>query len=182
MVLMMVLIVGCSGMKPEDFAGTEPEFILEEYFQGKSKAWGIFQDRFGNLRREFTVDIDGTWDGSKLTLVEDFVYSDGETEQRVWEITKTGDKRYRGTADGVVGEAVGVLSGKAFNFRYQFDLPLSGSTLRVNFDDWMWLQPEGQEVINKARVSKLGVTLGERTIFFQKLPAVEQAAFAEAAE
>ena len=51
-------LTGCSGaMKPEDFEGKEPRFVLEDFFEGKTKAWGMFHDRFGNLRREFEVDI-----------------------------------------------------------------------------------------------------------------------------
>ena len=38
---------GCSQMKIEDFAGTEPEFVLEDYFAGHTRAWGMFEDRFG---------------------------------------------------------------------------------------------------------------------------------------
>ena len=46
----------------------KPDLILEQYFLGKTFASGIFEDRFGNVRRQFTVDIDGTWDGKTLTL------------------------------------------------------------------------------------------------------------------
>ena len=44
---------------------------------GADRAWGQFQDRFGEVRRRFRVEVDGTWDGETLTLVEDFVYNDG---------------------------------------------------------------------------------------------------------
>ena len=74
--LLAFVLVGCSSMKPEDFAGKEPKLVLEDYFLGQTKAWGIFEDRFGRLRRSFVVDITGTWDEEKqlLTLKEDFVY------------------------------------------------------------------------------------------------------------
>ena len=109
-------------MKPDDFAGKEPRFVLEDYFAGQTKAWGLFQDRFGKLRRQFEVEIDGTWDGEILILVEDFVYDDGETEQRIWHIRKTGPHTYDGKANGVVGTAAGVAYGSAVNWRYDFDL------------------------------------------------------------
>jgi len=60
LVMTLLSVTGCSTMKPEDFEGREPRFVLEEYFAGKTKAWGIFQDRFGTLRRQFTVDIMAT--------------------------------------------------------------------------------------------------------------------------
>jgi len=102
----LIGISGCSTMKPEDFAGREPALVIEDYFAGRTKAWGIFQDRFGQLRRQFEVEIQGDWDGKTLTLVEDFLYDDGETEQRVWRITKRGEHAYEGRADGVIGVGV----------------------------------------------------------------------------
>ena len=42
-------------MKIEDFENTEPKFVLEEYFLGKTKAWGMFEDRFGRIQRQFVA-------------------------------------------------------------------------------------------------------------------------------
>lgn len=166
--LVVLLTLGaCSSMKIEDFAGTAPELRPEVYFAGKTRAWGIFEDRFGNLRREFVVDIDGKVEGDTLTLTEDFRYSDGETERRVWTIRRTGEGRYEGRAADVVGTAEGLAAGKALNWSYDLMLKISGSEMKVRFDDWMYLQPGGV-LINRATVSKFGVTLGVVTIFFNK--------------
>ena len=165
--LSMTLLTGCSGMKPEDFAGREPRFRIEDYFAGKTRAWGIFQDRFGTLRRQFVVDIDGAWDGETLTLVEDFVYDDGQTEQRTWRIRKTGEHSYEGHADGVIGTAKGESFGNALNWNYRFALKVGDSTWNVTFDDWMFLQDDSV-MINRAEVSKFGIELGEVTIAFRK--------------
>lgn len=162
-------------MKPEDFAGTTPRFVLEDYFTGKVRAWGVFQDRFGQLRRQFTVDIDGSWDGEVLTLVEDFVYDDGETERRIWRIRRIDEHRYEGTADDVVGTATGISYGNALNWQYDFDLQVGEGTYRVHFDDWMFLQDE-EVMINRAEVTKWGFSVGEASIFFRRLGAEEAAA------
>ena len=154
-------------MKLDDFTGREPELRLEEYFAGPSKAWGVFFDRFGKARRQFTVDLNGTVDGDTLTLVEDFVYDDGETERRVWTITRTGPDTYEGSAGGVVGKAVGAARGNAVNWRYDFDLPVGESVWRVAFDDWFLLQPGGV-LINRAEVSKFGIGIGEVYVTFVK--------------
>lgn len=164
----LVLLTGCGSMKIEDFAGNEPKFVLEEFFEGRSQATGVFYDRFGDIRRQFTVDIVGTVDGDRLTLVEDFVYDDGETERRVWELTRTGEDTYEGTAEGVVGMATGKIAGNAFHWTYTFDLKMKDRTLRVKFDDWMFLQPNGV-VMNVATVTKWGFELGTAVISFQKL-------------
>lgn len=162
-------------MKPEDFAGSEPPLILEEYFAGKTRAWGLFEDRFGDIRRQFVVDIVGTWDGERLVLEEDFVYADGEIDRRVWRIRKIDDHHYEGTADDVVGTAKGIRYGNALNWRYQLDLPVKGRTWRVTFDDWMLLQPDGV-LMNRARVTKWGLEIGQVTLTFQKQDAAQAAA------
>ena len=165
----LTILSGCGAVKPEDFAGRTPTLLIEEYFAGQTRAWGMFQDRFGNVRRQFTVDIDGTWDGETLTLVEDFLYDDGEVEQRIWTITKTGQNTYTGQANGVIGVAEGQAFGNALNWRYRFALDVGDSTLNVTFDDWMFLQDD-RVLVNRADVTKLGFRLGEVTLFFQKIP------------
>ena len=42
-----------------------------------------------------------------------------------------------------------------------------GDSMRVDFDDWMWLQEDGR-LLNIAYMQRFGVTLGEVTIFFEK--------------
>ncbi|RVU33689.1 DUF3833 domain-containing protein [Hwanghaeella grinnelliae] len=163
----ILILAGCSNMDVTDFKNGEPTLVLEEYFDGKTLAAGLFQDRFGTVRRQFTVEIDGSWDGETLTLVEDFDYSDGETERRVWTLKKLDAHRYEGTAEGVIGTASGAAYGNAFNWVYTFDLKVGDGTWRVDFDDWMFLQPGGV-LINKATVSKWGITIGEVTLSFHK--------------
>ena len=91
MLLPLLLVAGCSTMKPSDFAGSEPRLDLFAYFEGKTRAWGIFEGRSGELKRQFTVDILGVVEGDRLTLTEDFVYADGETQQRIWVIDRLDD-------------------------------------------------------------------------------------------
>ena len=163
----LIVLNSCTSMKPMDFKELTPTLAIEEYFVGETRAWGLFEDRFGKLRRQFTVDIVGTWDGEVLVLDERFQYSDGETDRRVWKITKTGPHTYEGLADDVVGAASGEAYGNALNWRYDMDLKVGDGTLRVHFNDWMFLQPSGV-LLNRARVSKLGFRIGEVTLAFVK--------------
>ena len=163
----LLVLSGCTNMKPTDFSGTTPQLRIEEYFAGHTRAWGIFEDRFGNLRRQFVVDIDGKWDGETLVLDERFLYSDGEKDRRVWTIRKIDAHRYEGQAADVIGVAVGEAYGNALNWRYDMDLKVGEGTLRVHFNDWMFLQESGV-LVNRARVSKFGIEIGEVTLFFQK--------------
>ena len=154
-------------MDPKQFKDAEPRLELEDYFAGETRASGIFEDRFGRLRRQFTVDITGTLDGDMLVLDERFEYSDGETDRRVWTIRKIGRHTYEGRADDVIGVARGEAYGNALNWRYDIDLKVGDGALRVHFNDWMFLQPSGV-LLNRARVSKFGIEIGQVTLAFTK--------------
>ena len=74
-VITLFFVVSCStNMDIDKFKNNNPELILEDYFSGKVEAWGLFHDRFGNLQRSFSVDIDGKKDGDTLVLNEKFLY------------------------------------------------------------------------------------------------------------
>ena len=162
-------LAACSGRpRLEERTDAPQSLVLEAYFDGQLTAWGQFQDRFGTVRRSFVVAIQGEWDGETLTLTEDFVYEDESREQRVWRLRKTGANTWAGTAASVVGEAVGEVRGDAFNWRYTIDLQTPDGPLRASFDDWMWLQADGNTLINRAYMSKYGFDIGEVIIFFQK--------------
>jgi hypothetical protein len=164
----IVGLTACSG-RPElsDKTLSERELNLEEFFQGETVAYGQFQDVLGNVQRRFKVRIQGDWDGSILTLVEDFIYDDGAVEQRIWTLEKTGKETWKGTAPGVIGEALGEEQGDTFNWKYHIDLPIKTGTMRVRFDDWMWLMADDR-ILNRAYVSRHGVRIGEAIISFEK--------------
>ncbi len=165
--LLITSLAGCSSMNIDEFSGNQPELKIEEYFQGKTWAWGIVEDRFGKLRRSFKVVMEGKYQNNQLVLDEDFFYDDGSLDKRIWTIDTLEGNRYRGTAEGVIGVAKGKRAGNAFNWQYEMDLEISGRKWRVKFDDWLFLQPDGI-LINRATISKWGITLGTLTFVFTK--------------
>ena len=166
-ILSLIIIGGCSNMTVDEYDNASQSLVLEEYFAGKTRAWGLFEDRMGNVRREFVVDIEGHWDGKTLTLKEDFVYSDGERETRTWTLIKTGPDTYSGSTENIIGDAVGRVAGNAFNWQYDFNLKVGDSFWKVHFNDWMFLQHDGV-LLNKATVSRWGLKIGTVFISFNK--------------
>lgn len=165
--ILLLLIQGCSTMKLDDFAEKKPEFKLEEYFLGKTSASGLFIDRFGKVKRQFTVDMEGIQEGDLFILNETFLYDNGEEEFRRWEITKTGEKTYEGQSSDIVGVAQGGRSGNAINWHYTLKLKYGDGILNVQFDDWLIMQDE-KNVFNKATMKKFGIRLGDVYLFFRK--------------
>ena len=150
------------------FSLNEPKLVLENYFSGNLEAWGLFHDRFGNLKRQFRVKIVGKInDQSQLVLDESFLYDDGETENRVWTIDILGDGKYQGRADDVIGVANGIAVGNALNWKYELLLNVKDNKIKVSFDDWMFLQ-DRNILINRAEVKKFGINIGVVTITFLK--------------
>lgn len=166
----LLTLMGCSKMDAKQFEEGKPRFVLEDYFQGTTNATGIFVDRFGNLRRQFIVKIEGTWDGKELILDEDFSYSDGEKQRRIWRITKLDDNTYEGRAGDVVGVAKGKTFGNVLNWKYDLNLEVGDSIYKVHFNDWMFLQADGV-LLNKAVVSKWGIDIGTVFISFSRAAA-----------
>ena len=59
---------------------TIPVFDPATYFNGTLRAYGVFVDRFGSVRRQFYVAVEGRRMDQGFQLDEAFVYDDGETE------------------------------------------------------------------------------------------------------
>ena len=111
--------------------------------------------------------MDCKWDGDVGVLDEAFTYSDGTQQRRVWTLKALPNGRYEGRADDVVGMASGEARGNAFRWQYTLALPVDGQVWHVQFDDWMYLMDD-HVMLNKAVMSKLGVTLGEVTLSFKR--------------
>lgn len=158
---------GCASPEVADYAQEQPRLDLREYFNGPLTAHGLFTDRSGRVVKRFTVDLVGRWQGDQGVLEETFHYSDGSTQQRTWHLRDLGQGRWEGRADDVVGVAEGRAAGNALNWRYTLALPVDGRVWEVQFDDWMLLM-DRQVMLNRARMSKFGITLGEVTLSFHK--------------
>lgn len=169
--LTFTLLLGACASAPEpaSYAAEKPALELQDYFNGTLDAWGMFQDRSGKVVKRFTVLMKCRWDGDVGTFEEDFSYSDGTKDRRVWTLRKTGKNTYIGTAGDVVGEAVGNSAGNAFNLKYVLALPVDGTVYHMTMDDWMFLV-DGRVMLNRTSMSKFGVGLGSVTLSFTKRP------------
>ena len=167
LLMFSLTLTGCASLNLKEFANTQPKFDLPAYFAGDTWAYGIFQSRGGAVQRQFKVHLVGKQEGDTFVLTEHFQYSDGETGERIWRITRDGPDRYIGRADDIVGVAHGHEVGQALNWHYTLKLPYNGSTIDVRFDDWMFRLSD-KTMMNRAYVSKFGVRVGEVTLFFMK--------------
>jgi hypothetical protein len=160
-------LAGCASNGIEQYRAEQPALDLKTYLNGTLDGWGMFQGRSGEVKKRFHVVIEATWTGDTGVLDENFQWSDGSKSRRVWTLKKQADGSFRGTADDVIGEAIGEVAGNALRWRYVLALPVDGKVYHVNFDDWMFLM-DSKVMLNRSYMSKWGIDLGEVTLSFVK--------------
>ena len=150
---------------------SDPRFELTTFLAGSTRAWGIFEDRFGRLRRRFDVEMYGQWQNDVFRLDERFAYDDGRVENRTWLVTPVSAERFEATSDDCVGKASGTCLPGMIQMFYAFRLKLPARVLTVDFDDRIY-RISARTAVNRATVSKWGVRLGELSLFFEKQASV----------
>jgi Protein of unknown function (DUF3833) len=147
-------------------APSAPRFDLPSFLTGKTKAWGIFEDRFGRLRRRFDVDLQGQWQDGVFKLDERFVYDDGRVELRTWFVKPITADRFEATSEDCIGVAVGTYTEGTVHMSYAFRLRLPTRVINVDIDDRLY-RVNAHTAINRSTVRKWGITIGEITLFFE---------------
>ncbi len=160
-------VAACAQPKLDDYAGGTPRLDLRTYLDGALTASGVFFGRGGRADLRFVAEMTGAWNGDVGTLSERFVYDDGRTDERVWTIAYTDEDSFTATAHDVVGQAVGAQSGNAARMTYRLLVPRGDDEVEVSMEDWFYLLEDGT-LINRARMSKFGFTVGELVVAFRK--------------
>ena len=169
LIILTLVVSGCSlTIDGDDYKEQAPAFNLVEFFDGKVTAWGIVQNRSGEVVQRFIVNIDGSVEGNELVLDETFEYIIGEgVTERVWRLQMNADGTFTGSASDIEGPAIGTPHGNAFNFIYEMDLAVDGSTYRVAFDDWFFAIDD-KTLMNRSYIKKFGIVMADVTIFMQR--------------
>lgn len=152
-------LTACSQVQVTDYREFKPELDPENFFAGQLTAHGVVKNRKGKVIRTFYADIDASWDNGVGTLVEDFVFDDGEKQQRIWTLTPSGEGSYIGTAGDVIGDGDMQVSGNSIFLDYVLQIAYGDGTIDLRVDDRMYLvSPD--VLINESRLSKFGINVG----------------------
>lgn len=161
------LLASCSNNKINQYANNTPKLDIQSFLNGKITGYGVVEDYGANITRRFNFSGIASWAGNNGRFDEKIVYSDGKEESRIWTITKLNESSYEATTPDVIGKAVISVAGNAMNWKYTMNIKVDDSIYKINFDDWMYLMPDGQ-LINRNYFKKFGLTVGELTLFMQK--------------
>ncbi|MFT5502707.1 MAG: hypothetical protein ACI845_000276 [Gammaproteobacteria bacterium] len=155
-----LLIGGCSSVKVTDYRDNKPVMVLESFFNGLLVGHGVIKNRSGKVIRSFSVDIKASWENGVGTLDENFIFNDGETQQRIWTLTKNVDGSYSGTAGDVVGQARIHASGNSLFLDYLLTINYDGNEIDLRIDDRMYLLTD-RLLLNESTLLKWGFEVGE---------------------
>ena len=163
----VLLFVGCA-MKPPIPDSVGESFVLERDLVGDTVATGSFSAIDGT-EREFIAYINGSWDGSAVTLVEDFEFADGVKERKTWVLTQLDNGEWSGTREDVVGTARGYQDGKAFRLDYTMALPDDDGNpgRKMKFRDVIVNDLDGN-IINNATVGLWGLRVATVNLLIER--------------
>ncbi len=166
LILLPSVSAGCA-ISVDEYRDEKPALIVEQFFSGDLEAHGVVAERSGKVVKRFSCDMHGTWDGETLELDEDFTWSDGTRQKRLWRLTKQPDGTFSGTAGDVVGTAFGEASGNTLHLVYDLSVPVDGSTTVLHVDDWLYLVTD-DVLMNHSELTKFGLSAAEVFLTIRK--------------
>ncbi|MGB0749330.1 MAG: DUF3833 family protein [Magnetospiraceae bacterium] len=148
-------------------AATRHSLAPEAFFLGRSVADGVFEDRFGRVRRRFHLSLHGERRDGAFHLAETTTDDTGAISQRRWVVLQTEAGHYRGTAEDIIGPAVGCLTAKGMHWRYGMRLGPSPLLRHVQVEDWLYDAGPGRG-LNRLWFRRFGILLGTATLVIQR--------------
>ena len=127
----------------------------EIFFAGFTNSSGILENRSGEPTDRFRVQGDGHGlPGGRFVLVQHIEFEGQSPRERTWTLTRVDEHHYSGTLTDAAGPVRAEAYGNLFHLIYPMTDPPLG-----RMEQWLYLQPDGQTVLNEATVSLLGITV-----------------------
>jgi hypothetical protein len=154
------LFLSFRAQNPDDYADTGPDFVLKTHLSGPILSEGLIYGPTGKMTNSFVATMRGEWDGNTGTLSEEFTYSNGKQQSRKWYLTLGEGNTFTATADDIIGEARGTVSGSTIKMEYTIVLPEEAGGHSLSVTDWLYLTESGV-IMNKSEMRKFGIKVAE---------------------
>jgi hypothetical protein len=151
-------LAACARVPASPDGPTEP-ITLERAFSGRAVGAGVFRVDLTGSERRFTARLNSRLVGDRLTVVEDFLYDDGEENRLTWVFDRAGPGRWTGRREDTVGVAEVVELGNEIRLSYIADFRAGEDVTRLGFEDVIYFGPDGR-LINDAIVTRFGLPVG----------------------
>ncbi|MDZ7905280.1 MAG: DUF3833 family protein [Cypionkella sp.] len=161
-------LVGCASVPPAPKTKAAPLTLLEA-FTGRATGTGLFRVWLTGDQRSFTAQLNGTVTGKagarRLTVVEDFLYDDGDANTLTWVFDEVGASadgavRWTGRREDTVGLAEVVEQGGVIRLTYTADFVSPSGTTRLGFSDVIYDAGAGL-IVNDAIVTRWGIPVAK---------------------
>jgi Protein of unknown function (DUF3833) len=167
----LLLLAACGeALPPDAFGGAGPALAPERYFEGRTLSFGVFETASGAPTSRFSTASTGRREGDALLLDQTIRLGDGTVIERSWRLQRVSEHRYEATAGPVQGIALGEAHGRHFRWSYTIALPPGDWLHTVRFEHWMYLAEDGETLVNRFAVRKLGLVVSRATEVFRRLP------------
>ena len=147
---------------PAPPVGPTPPITLVSAFEGRTTGRGHFRVWVTGDERRFTARLNGSVTGvagaRTLTVVEDFVYDDGQQDRLTWVFREQGPGRWTGKREDTVGEAMVIEENGQIRLTYTADFKSPSGVNRLGFQDILYARPDGT-IVNDAVVTRAGIAV-----------------------
>jgi hypothetical protein len=155
----LALLPAACATRPGSPTGDVRAITLVDAFRGRTVGQGVFRVPIAGVERRFRADLVGTVRGDRLTIVEDFLFEDGERDRLTWRFRRTGPASWTGRREDTVGEATVSETGREIRLDYVADVRSRGQVTRLGFSDVIYRRADGI-VVNEAVVTRAGLPIG----------------------
>lgn len=159
-VLLLLRLIGFKAQKPQDYATGRPEFDIRTHLNGPLVCEGVLYGPTGRVTSRFVADMNGSWDGNKGHLIEDFRFDSGTEQRREWFLTSKNDGTFDAEAPDVVGVGQGIQMGSAIKLDYRIKLADAAGGHELDTTDWMYMLENGT-IVNRSQMRKFGFKVAE---------------------
>ena len=156
-------LTSCASVPAAPQAPAAP-LTLVDAFSGRATGVGEFKVWLTGDQRRFTALLNGTVTGQtgarRLTVVEDFIYDDGDKNRLTWVFDEVGVGRWTGKREDTVGVAEVIEKDGVMRLTYTADFVSPSGTTRLGFSDVIYDAGAGL-IINDAIVTRWGLPVAK---------------------
>ncbi len=160
---MSLLFSSCH--KAEQYTNNTPKLDYKKFLTGKLKAHAVYFDFLGREKNKFTIESEGTFnkETNRIDMKQTFTYQNGEVEQgHAYAIFNDNDFNHFTYKDHMmVKEATYEQYGNVANIKYDLKVKRGDSHIIVACDDWLHMVEKDKLAINKIKIYKFGIKVGE---------------------
>ena len=153
-------LAGCSTLPPAPQLNGA-QLTLDQAFVGRKTGTGLFRVTLTGQERRFTARLRGklTRSSTRLTVVEDFAYDDGQKDRLTWVFDRQAAGGWIGWREDTVGQAIVTDENGAVRLAYTADFKSLSGVTRLGFQDVIYRAEDGR-IVNDAVVSRFGIPVG----------------------